>query len=77
MTSGLVETPVILCEGKTDGVYLRGAIRRLASKHPNLVSMNVAKGRLQSPFLQFSYTSQRILDLSGGASAVKSFITAF
>lgn len=72
------EVPVILCEGKTDSVYLRGAIRRLATKHPNLVSMNAAgKADYKVRFFNFSYTSQRILDLSGGAPAVKSFITAY
>jgi RNA-directed DNA polymerase len=70
--------PVILCEGKTDSVYLRGAIRRLATAHPNLVSMNAAgKAEYKVRFFNYSYTSQRILDLSGGASAVKSFITDY
>lgn len=70
--------PVILCEGKTDRVYLHGAIRRLATAHPNLVSMNAAgKAEYKVRFFNYSYTSQRILDLSGGASAVRSFITAY
>lgn len=70
--------PIILCEGKTDSVYLRGAIRRLATAHPNLVSMNAAgKAVYKIRFFNYSYTSQRILDLSGGASAVKSFITNY
>jgi hypothetical protein len=67
--------PVILCEGKTDSVYLHGAIRRLATAHPNLVSMNAAgKTEYKVRFFNYSYTSQRILDISGGASAVKKFI---
>ncbi len=70
--------PVILCEGKTDSVYLHGAIRRLAAAHPNLVSMNtVGKAEYKVRFFNYSYTSQRILDLSGGASAVKFFITDY
>lgn len=70
--------PVILCEGKTDSVYLHGAIRRLATAHPNLVSMNAAgKAEYKVRFFNYSYTSQRILDISGGASAVKSFITDY
>ncbi len=70
--------PVILCEGKTDSVYLRGAIRRLATAHPNLVSKNAAgKAEYKVRFFNYSYTSQRILDLSGGASGVKSFITDY
>jgi len=70
--------PVILCEGKTDSVYLHGAIRRLATAHPNLVSMNAAgKAEYKVRFFNYSYTSQRILDISGGASAVRSFITDY
>lgn len=70
--------PVVLCEGKTDSVYLHGAIRRLATAHPNLVSMNAAgKAEYKVRFFNYSYTSQRILDISGGASAVKSFITDY
>jgi len=70
--------PVILCEGKTDSVYLHGAIRRLATAHPDLVSMNAeGKAEYKVRFFNYSYTSQRILDLSGGASAVKSFITDY
>lgn len=70
--------PVILCEGKTDSVYLRGAIRRLAPAHPNLVLMSAAgKAEYKVRFFNYSYTSQRILDLSGGASVVKKFITAY
>lgn len=70
--------PVILCEGKTDSVYLRGAIRRLATAHPSLVSTTAAgKAEYKVRFFNYSYTSQRILDLSGGAPAIKSFITGY
>ncbi len=70
--------PIILCEGKTDSVYLRGAIRRLATAHPNLVSIDAAgKAKYKVRFFNYSYTSQRILDLSGGAAVVKNFITDY
>jgi retron-type reverse transcriptase len=70
--------PVILCEGKTDSIYLRGAIRRLATAHPNLVSVSASgKAEYKVRFFNYSYTSQRILDLSGGAPAVKTFITKY
>jgi RNA-directed DNA polymerase len=70
--------PVILCEGKTDSVYLRGAIRRLAAAHPSLVSISKeGKAEYKVRFFNYSYTSQRILDLSGGASAIKTFITSY
>ena len=70
--------PIILCEGKTDSVYLRGAIRRLATAHPNLVSINSAgKAEYKVRFFNYSYTSQRILDLSGGAPVVRLFIAEY
>jgi len=70
--------PIILCEGKTDSVYLRGAIRRLATAHPKLVSTNaVGKADYKVRFFNYSYTSQRVLDLSGGAPVVKLFITEY
>lgn len=70
--------PVILCEGKTDSVYLRGAIRKLASAHPTLVSTNAAgKSDYKIRFFNYSHTSQRILDLSGGAGVVNKFITGY
>lgn len=70
--------PVILCEGKTDSVYLRGAIRCLAASHPNLVSINAAGSvEYKVRFFNYSYTSQRILDISGGAPQVKNFITGY
>lgn len=70
--------PIILCEGKTDSVYLRGAIRRLAIAHQKLVSINAAgKVEYKVRFFNYSYTSQRILDLSGGAPVVKHFITDY
>lgn len=70
--------PVILCEGKTDSIYIRGAIRSLAAAHPKLASIN-AEGipKYNVRFFNYSYTSQRILDLSGGASAVKMFVTEY
>lgn len=70
--------PVILCEGKTDSVYLRGAIRRLAAAHPSLVSMSSeGKPDYKIRFFNYSFTSQRILDLSGGADVVKKFIIKY
>jgi retron-type reverse transcriptase len=70
--------PVILCEGKTDVVYLRGAMRRLASECPKLVSVAATgKAEYKVRFFNYSYTSQRILDLSGGAPAIKKFITSY
>lgn len=68
--------PLILCEGKTDKIYLQGAIRRLFPAHPALVTKDFSgECSYKVNFFNFSYTSQRILDFSGGAAAVKAFIS--
>jgi RNA-directed DNA polymerase len=68
--------PTILCEGKTDNVYIRGAIRRLAVAHPNLASIN-SNGEIDYKIrlYNYSYTTQRILDISGGSAVIKKFVT--
>lgn len=69
--------PFILCEGKTDSVYLRGAIRRLAKSHPNLIAIDpTGKPDYKVRFFNYSDTAQRILNCSGGTD-VKNFITDY
>lgn len=64
------EQPVIVCEGKTDNIYLRCAIKSRAALFPTLIDTGVPpklKIRL------FKYTERRIsavTDLSGGVGGV-------
>lgn len=68
-----LERPLVVCEGKTDNVYLKCAIRRLPAFHPTLGSM--VDGTFVSAVAFFNYLNQshKILQLSGGSDLLKNF----
>lgn len=61
--------PVIVCEGKTDNVYIKAAIKALVSAYPTLATRN-ATGKINMGVSLFrrSKTTDRLLGLTGGAS---------
>ena len=63
-----LERPLIVCEGKTDNIYLKHAIRRLTDFHPKLGSEEGTTFTSAVAFFKYTYTNQahRILDLNGG-----------
>lgn len=71
--------PTILCEGKTDNIYMKSAISRLASSYPNLAK----PGAIHSPyellvdFLKYSGRTRFLLQLHGGSSYLSHYISAF
>ena len=72
--------PVILCEGDTDNVYLRLAIRSLAADFPELAE--ITKQKLVVPKVRIykhpKSSTTRLLDLgSGGFSALATFISKY
>lgn len=73
------EKPLILCEGKTDSIYIRGAIRRLLDKHPLLAKPAKKNGEVEYAvrFFNYSRTAQRVLGLAGGADCIRSFIADY
>jgi hypothetical protein len=71
------EKPTILCEGKTDNIYLRAAIRKLGAAHPSLLAAGAGVGgkpQYKVRFYPFTGTTARILELRGGADNIKDFI---
>lgn len=72
-------TPVIICEGKTDNVYILHAIRSLAAKYPRLATMN-ADGTIKLTVRIYKYpgtSTGRILDINGGASDLARFMRVY
>ena len=71
--------PVILCEGKTDNVYITHAIRQLALLYPELASID-SQGEIIIKFRRFRYTGTstgRILGIHGGSGDLKKFIGTY
>jgi len=71
--------PVIVCEGKTDNVYIRQAIRRLAGSFPTLATVQPNKPTtLNVRVPRYPQTNTgRILRLNGGTGDFKSFIPEY
>ncbi|MGO4763793.1 retron Ec67 family RNA-directed DNA polymerase/endonuclease [Cupriavidus sp. 2KB_3] len=67
--------PLIFCEGKTDNVYIKCALRELFGKYPALVEKK-AGGELEFKidFFGHSKIADRILHLGGGTGDISNFI---
>ncbi len=71
--------PTILCEGKTDNIYLKSALHILAPDYPMLAK--AADGRepfkLLINFLNYTKRTKFLLELSGGTTYLKDFIKSY
>lgn len=68
--------PVVLCEGKTDVVYLRSAIRSLGNKYPDLVTIAPKAADFKIRFVNLDSFSAEIMGL-GGADTLRKFIATY
>lgn len=68
--------PTILTEGKTDNVYLKAAIHKLAAFFPKLASEKSAGFPYKSltNFLDYNERTKYLLELFGGADYLKDFV---
>ena len=75
----MAQRPVIVCEGKTDNVYLLHAIKHLAAKFPKLagVSSNDKVTLIVRILRTFESSAGRILHLSNGWSGLKGLIESY
>ncbi|CUI05738.1 retron Ec67 family RNA-directed DNA polymerase/endonuclease [Massilia antarctica] len=69
-------SPVIVCEGKTDNIYILHAIRSLAATYPKLATTN-ADGTIKLNVRIFKYSGTstgRILKMHGGTGDLGNFM---
>lgn len=71
--------PAILCEGKTDNVYLKSAINILANNHSKLANTTtkISEYKLLIQFIEYSNRTKFLMGLDGGAGSLKYFINHF
>lgn len=74
------QMPVVLCEGKTDNVYIKHAIRSLAAQFPDLAELD-SEGKPRAKIRLYKYAESRrgrILGLKdGGSSHLANFIAQY
>lgn len=69
------DRPVVISEGKTDGVYLAAAARSLAASYPALA--NAGSGELSLRLLRSTALIERLFGLSGGDDPLRNFIREY
>jgi hypothetical protein len=72
--------PVILCEGKTDNVYMLHAIRARAAAFPELATIDPTSGAISLKLRLYKYvnkTAGRLLQLSGGQGELGKFVSHY
>ena len=72
-----LEKPLIIPEGKTDTIYLRAAIEKLAAFHPKLGEIANGKFKPALGFQAFSNKVHDILQLGGGTGDFLYFIKSY
>jgi RNA-directed DNA polymerase len=73
----ILDRPIIVCEGKTDNIYLKLAIRKFATAYPKLVSSVGGKLKSHVAFLNHTSTENDVLKLGGGVSGIKLLATDY
>jgi RNA-directed DNA polymerase len=69
-----LDRPLIICEGKTDPVYLKAAVHRLAVSYPGLVKVEEGKLKLKFGFFKYGDRSTEVMRLGGGTGDLKNFL---
>lgn len=73
------ELPTILCEGKTDNIYLKSAIKSLASDYKYLAEPAIKDKsyKLLLDFFSYNKKTDYLLDLAGGCSFFLRFVQRY
>lgn len=69
--------PLIIPEGKTDSIYLRAAMEKLVSYHPQLGTIEKGRFKPAVKFMNFTRTIHDVLQLGGGEGDLKHFIRKY
>jgi len=68
-----LERPLVVCEGKTDSIYLKCALRKLAGSYPTLVEADGKTLKTKVSFFNYAGHSHSVLELGGGVGDLKFF----
>lgn len=72
-----LDMPLIVCEGKTDNIYLRSALKALVGQYPNLAELDGMVLKAKVRYLRHSRVEHNILDLSGGSSNLANLVARY
>lgn len=72
-----LERPLIWCEGKTDKVYLKCALRQLSKEYPELIDKTEEETKFKVKFFNHTKTVHEVMNLAEGSSGMSYMIHAY
>jgi len=69
-----LEKTLLVCEGKTDNIYLKYAIRNLSKFHPTLGEKTKDGFKMKINLFKYDNKVHNILEMTGGSSTIVKFI---
>ncbi|AEP10387.1 retron Ec67 family RNA-directed DNA polymerase/endonuclease [Micavibrio aeruginosavorus] len=72
-----IDRPLIICEGKTDPIYLKCALKSLHLKYPGLIEKTSEGFDFRIKFFTYSDTTLDILNLGGGCGDLAKLIREY
>jgi hypothetical protein len=71
-----MKSPKIICEGKTDNIYIKSAIREVGKGFPNLIAGGSSE-KISVEFFNYSTRTSVFQDLSGGTGQLKDLLIQY
>lgn len=71
------DKPMILCEGKTDNIYIQSAVAAMFSKFPTLSGEKNGKADFKFKFFNYTKTSLKIIGIGGGTGQLNALISNY
>jgi RNA-directed DNA polymerase len=72
-----IDAPLIICEGKTDSIYLRSALRNLPEFQPKLATIDHGRASFHVRFFKYGSQAKDVLRLGGGTGDLKRLLAAY
>ncbi len=69
--------PVVVCEGKTDNIYIRCALEALARSYPTLAKQEKTKVELKIRLFRYTEITRRLMGIAGGSGNFKRLISKY
>ncbi|MED5423309.1 MAG: retron Ec67 family RNA-directed DNA polymerase/endonuclease, partial [Pseudomonadota bacterium] len=72
-----MDMPTLICEGKTDRIYISCALNQLHQKYPNLIKIDNQKKIKQFIFLKSKFHKNTIMEIEEGTSGLDKLVSVY
>lgn len=71
---GFSDKPVIFCEGSSDIIYIKLALKKHIGSFPSLIEIDEGKLNYKVSFLRYSQNVKNVMQLNGGTAQMAKFV---